>query len=143
MYVDDSTLLSDIQSTFRKEFPYLCLEFHLPAGGTLGSDAARRYTLAAYRIRTNLDAAPSLGLKRIQCDPEMTVRELIGEFENSCRVAIQVHRYSGASWVRIDSTAEWTLAYQNEQGRVLAEHFDGHEGHDGARIPSSYPHDLL
>jgi hypothetical protein len=39
-------------------------------------------------------------------------------------LSVQVFRKSGNLWLETTVTDQWSLAYQNEQGRELSEQFD-------------------
>lgn len=55
---------------------------------------------------------------------QTTVQALEKQMEESFGLHVQVFRRSGNIWLETTVTDEWTLEFQNEQGRELSEQFD-------------------
>lgn len=61
---------------------------------------------------------------QIDFSEQTTVQELEKKIEDQLGLHIQVFRRSGNIWLETTVTDEWTLSFQNEQGKELSEQFD-------------------
>ena len=115
--VSDEKIISALQQEFQENFPFLRLDFfRLNGSASLsksGNDIPLNTPFGRYK---NLNTS-SAG---IAVTPEMSVAELVKQFEVQYGLSAQIFRKSGKAWLETRLTESWTLQEQNEQGRALS-----------------------
>jgi hypothetical protein len=114
--IQNSQTLLYIQQQFNAAFPFLKIEFfQRPHASGIGS--AKKYLIP---VKTLVSAVRKKGNSEdIVIEPGMTVAGLEQLFQNELGLNIQVFRRSGKLWLETTATDNWTLAYQNEQGKNI------------------------
>jgi hypothetical protein len=129
--IEETKSLGQIQNEFNHSFPFLRLEF-LPKNHKSGSGSGSK---AGKDRNSILKDYRKLKSGQIEMDDDMTVGELEKQFNNLYGLNAQVFRRSGKLWLETTATDNWTLSYQNEQGKELStgplknegEEYDYHE----------------
>jgi hypothetical protein len=115
--LNETKKISALQAEFNKIFPYLKLEFF----------HHRHKTFAGSPKKDMLDT--SLTLKQcmkkhtpnhLVLTGNMKVSELEELFFKTYGLSAQVFRKSGKSWIETTVTDDWTLEYQNNEGKELS-----------------------
>lgn len=106
--------LSVIQKEFNEMFPYLKLEFFRrrsdkPVSGGRSLPLNPDITLSQL-------SKPS-DVKQMSITGDLKVKELESNFFDQFNLHIKVMRRSGRSWLETSLTNEWTLDFQNAQGK--------------------------
>lgn len=115
--IDKAKTILDIQKEFTNLFAFLKIEFFTrPHGKGMGSE--KRFMKEGHSLLTNSGGHGKEGV--VEIDGEMTVTELERLFEENFNLYVQVFRRSGKLWLETTATDNWTLNYQNEQGRELS-----------------------
>lgn len=115
--LDKTKTIRDVQKEFSESFPFLKIEFFTrPHSRGMGSEKKHMKDGAA--LLADLNQTGSSG--EIHIAGEMTVAQLEQMFEASFGLHVQVFRRSGKLWLETTATDNWTLDYQNEQGRELS-----------------------
>lgn len=115
--IEDSKTLLEIQQEFSGIFPYLKIEF-FSKPHSVGKGTEKKF-MRSGQEKLNEVAARVNG-KTLDIDPEMSVAELERTFDEKFGLHVQVFRRSGKLWLETTATDDWTLNYQNEQGRELS-----------------------
>lgn len=113
MKIADNHSIKDIKGQFRQMFPGLKIEFYKQAhGANEGSKATDQHeeTKSIGEIRSQHNTLD------LVIDPEMSVAQLEGDFEEKMGLHVQVFRKSNALWLQTSSTDNWTLKEQNRKG---------------------------
>ncbi len=118
LHIDHNQTIDQIQKEFNDVYPYLKIEFFSEAH-TKGKPTAGKHMLSSEMTLSKV------GLKSdaefISIFDEMPVHLLEKSFKDNFGMNVQVFRKSGKIWLETTATDDWTLAYQNEQGRELSE----------------------
>jgi glycerol-3-phosphate O-acyltransferase len=119
MTIDASKKLSVIQKEFNTHYPYLKLEFfkrrHEVRAGSLKKDMIMQDVTLQQLQSGNTTTTEALVIT-----PDMPVFRLEQMFQERYKIAVQVFRKSGRSWLETSLTDDWTLRHQNEQGKELS-----------------------
>jgi glycerol-3-phosphate O-acyltransferase len=119
MTIDASKKLSVIQKEFNSHYPYLKLEFfkrrHEVRAGSLKKDMILHDVTLQQLQSGNTSTTEALVIT-----PDMPVFRLEQMFQERYKIAVQVFRKSGRSWLETSLTDDWTLRHQNEQGKELS-----------------------
>jgi len=115
--LDDRKTLQEIQQEFSGIFPFLKIEFFTRSHG-VGKGTEKKYMRSGLDRISDVTNGPNGSVFEI--DPEMTVAELERTFDERFGLHVQVFRRSGKLWLETTATDNWTLNYQNEQGRELS-----------------------
>ncbi|MBL7942773.1 MAG: hypothetical protein JNM00_08410 [Flavobacteriales bacterium] len=114
--IQNSQTLLYIQQQFTAAFPFLKIEF-FQRPHTSGTGSSRKYLIP---LKTLVSAVrKKTSNEDIVIEPGMTVARLEQLFQNELGLNIQVFRRSGNLWLETTATDNWTLAYQNEQGKNI------------------------
>ncbi len=118
LHIDHTLTIDSLQKEFNAEFPYLKLEFfseaHTKGKPTAGKHMhSQNLTLA----EVGLDSIS----KFIDIPGDMPVHKLEETLKDNFGMNVQVFRKSGKIWLETTATDDWTLSYQNEQGKELSE----------------------
>lgn len=112
--IEDSVLLSEIQTEFRKHFPYLRLEFF---------EFSQSNENMFSKKNLIIDSEIPLGKVRHMHIPgfiSMNGNQLVSTFEKCLQenfgINAQVFRKSRGNWLQTTSTDNWTLSEQNKKG---------------------------
>jgi hypothetical protein len=111
--IDFNKTIKEIQDEFRKEFPFLTIEFFKkPHHEHEASEAKDMYphTMKIKEISSN----PTEGVLEIRKD--MTVNELEEILEKKFGLHAQVFRKQRLDWIETTTTDDWTLEKQNQTG---------------------------
>ena len=120
IWINNDSLLMDIQSAFTGCYPFLKIEF-------LETDAAAK-TLKSCKIdpHTCLKKLANLSLNcKMNINNNRTVSEILHDFEHTLGVIVQVSRKSGNVWSTISVTDGWTLEAQNAAGKFISSEMSG------------------
>ncbi|MFN8776245.1 MAG: hypothetical protein ACK5XV_05695 [Flavobacteriales bacterium] len=115
--LEDRKNLGQVQQEFSTLFPYLKIEFFSKPHAA-GKGSEKKYIRGASELLQ--DTAVNINGTPLEIFPEMTVAELEGIFESRFGLHVQVFRRSGKLWLETTATDNWTLGYQNQQGRELS-----------------------
>ncbi len=114
MLVIKASKLSQIQKDFNSIFPYLKLEFFRQKnifGNSKYISANEDYSLKPTKAGDD---------EKIEVNEDMKVAMLESLFLEKFGIAAQVLRKSGATWLGISMTDDWSLKRQNDTGRELS-----------------------
>ncbi len=119
--ITPDTTLNELKANFAQYFPYLKWEFfrrpHLHHRGSpkkeLIEENAKMQSVSD-QIKKN----------HIEFHDSTSVQDVEKLLWDSFGLSVQVFRKSGNLWLETTVTDQWSLAYQNEQGRELSEQFD-------------------
>lgn len=107
--------LGEISAEFNRQFPYLKLDFfhhiHEPGKGNPATD----------RMDSNLTIAEAGKFdhdETFSINGHLKVRSLEAHFQEAYGIGVQVLRRSGSLWLQSTVTDNWTLAKQNEEGKM-------------------------
>lgn len=107
----------DIQKEFNQYFPYLKIEFFkfphtdkklLPVNEKIDQDI-----LVDQVIKWDSDQI-------FEFDEKMTVSQFEAMINQQTGLFVQVYRKSGRVWLQTSHTDNWTLAQQNEEGKMMS-----------------------
>ena len=115
--IDNSRRIEDLQREFSREFPFLRMEFY---DRDLVSNDVANCKRAKDGSKYLSDCGVSFTHDTVHVEPTMTVRELEHVFRDKYGLVMEVYRQSGTVWLKTMLTDEWTLSFQNEQGRLLS-----------------------
>ncbi len=116
LHIADTTTVQALQEAFSALFPYLKLEVldvHGLAPRAPLSPRRKAHTTLA-ELRHNKCHA------EVPIDPEMTVHDFEQLLLSTFGLHVEIFRLSGRVWLKTMMTDDWTLAFQNEQGRILS-----------------------
>ncbi len=113
MIIRDNKAIKDIKQEFSGLFAGLKLEFyegkhHPHKGSALQSQYSDSLLIGEIRGK-NTEG-------NLEIDPEMTVAQLEGLFDDMYGLHVQVFRKSNTLWLQTISTDNWTLKEQNRKG---------------------------
>ncbi len=107
--------LGEISAEFNQKFPYLKLDFfhhvHEPGKGNSPHDRMDSKLTIAEAGKFDHD-------ENFSINGHLKVRSLEAHFQEEYGIGVQVLRRSGSLWLQSTVTDNWTLAKQNEEGRV-------------------------
>lgn len=116
--INGTNTLESVQKQFNLGFPFLKIEFFTephskgkPTSGKLMLSSKKQIRECT---KANVDVV-------LDVEKDLTVFELEELFEDSFGLHIQVFRKSGRIWLETTATDDWTLHYQNEEGKELSE----------------------
>ncbi len=119
--IQPDTTLNELKHAFAQHFPYLKWEFfhrsHQHHEGSHKKDMILGNPLLQ-KISTHLQQY------RIEFHDTTSVQDLEQLIWDAFGLSVQVFRKSGNLWLETTVTDQWSLAYQNEQGRELSAHFE-------------------
>ena len=119
--LNPSTPVEEIKSAFSAIFPYLKWEFFTVPHQVKQGNTKKEMVIGNPKIG---DLSIITESKQIHFTEQTTVQELEKHVEDHFGLHIQVFRKSGNIWLETTVTDEWTLSFQNEQGKELSEQFD-------------------
>jgi hypothetical protein len=111
------TTLSEIKKDFNELFPFLKIEFFRHKHSYKGANSKKELVTRNYTLQ-QLQKDDSD--KEILINENMSVYSLEQLFQEKFGLSVQVFRQSGRSWLETTMTDDWSLKYQNEQGRELS-----------------------
>ena len=115
--INDSRVISEIQSDFSKEFPFLKIEF-------FDAPYSEKKALPKSKIFSNDKKLGSCrrmhNTGRLQITGSSTVSSVESEFWKKFGLSVQVFRKSGNLWIETSLTDSWTLEQQNREGLELS-----------------------
>jgi hypothetical protein len=131
LVINTTQTIEALKAEFNRLFPFLKIEFF------------REPHLRSNGIQKNKIISSEVKLKEIQkikkkgkieLSNETVVGQLEQQFENEFGLFVEVFRKSGNIWLETSATDSWTLYRQNEEGRMLEQHFkierENPENHD-------------
>ncbi|MGK2861151.1 MAG: hypothetical protein ACSLE0_04420 [Chitinophagaceae bacterium] len=113
--VSKNKTIAELQSDFRRFYPFLRLDFYNNTNGKLGTFLNQKLNGTMF-----LDRAGNKREGGIQLMDSMTIEALEKTFQNRFGMLVQVSRKSGTVWLQTTMTDSWTLKQQNEHGRELS-----------------------
>ena len=116
-----SMSLLTLKGAFSVHFPYLKWEFFYTHHEKQEGSPKKEMVTTNLRME---QLNPSIQGGILQFHSETTVHELEEMIWQQCGIDVQVFRKSGTIWLETTVTDQWTLAFQNEQGKELSEQFD-------------------
>jgi hypothetical protein len=111
--VIEDDILRNIQNDFRRQYPFLKLEFYkcshpectgCPDSERLSADLPLEEATAFH--------SPAM----IDISAQRTVTEVEHDFLKSLGLSVQVFRHCGTLWLETTATNHWTLEQQNAKG---------------------------
>jgi glycerol-3-phosphate O-acyltransferase len=116
-----TTSVDEIKAAFSQLFPFLKWEFftvpHVAKQGNTKKEMIVNNPTVSELTSIHNEFA-------VAFTDQTTVQALEKQMEESFGLHVQVFRRSGNIWLETTVTDEWTLEFQNEQGRELSEQFD-------------------
>lgn len=116
--LNKGTLLTDIQDQFKKDFPFLKLEFFDAAKAETGDFSKSSMIEEAGKKIEDLNS--DFEGTSISLSAESTVGAVEKLFKEEVGIYVQVFRKSNQLWLETTSTDDWTLAQQNTKGEEMA-----------------------
>lgn len=113
-----SQKLSAVQKEFNAHFPFLKLEFFRHRHDIHEPSPKRDMILTDHHLK---DLRKISSKKMIRITEDMPVATLERLFRETFGISVQVFRKSGRSWLETSITDDWSLKFQNDQGRELSE----------------------
>jgi hypothetical protein len=110
----EDDLISNIQHSFREEYPYLRLQFYKNPHQE-GEASSRVEQLDPGLPIAEVTMFHTAG--RIDINPERTVAQVEEDFFSKLGLCVQIARQAGNIWLTTTDTDHWTLRQQNEKGR--------------------------
>lgn len=118
MKIQDNRQLKDLQADFKKEFPYLKIEF-FREGHRHGMDSNENekldVNLRVGDIRTNKTSG------EMPLDGNMTTSIFEASFAENFGLNVQVYRKERGKWLQTWVTDIWTLEEQNNRSKVMGD----------------------
>jgi hypothetical protein len=116
-----TTRVEELKIDFSQCFQFLKLEFFIvPHVAKQGNPKKEMITHNPIVAELTAIKDPRI----LEFSDQTTVQELEKLMEEKLGLHVQVFRRSGNIWLETTVTDEWTLSFQNEQGRELSEQFD-------------------
>lgn len=118
MKIQDNRQLKDLQADFKKEFPYLKIEFFSVAhkhGTDTNEKKKLDVNLRVGDIRINKTSGEML------LDSNMTTGVFEGSFTDDFGLNVQVYRKEHGKWLQTWVTDIWTLEEQNNRSKVMGD----------------------
>jgi len=111
MIINKNISISEIQNTFREEYPLLDLRFfrkpHKEYRGSMAVDEEKENVLLG-RLNPNIQNG------QIDISGTITVGQLETAFEEAFGLHVQVFRKSGKTWLQTSITDHWSLEHQQK-----------------------------
>lgn len=117
LHITPTSLISEIQGKFNREFKFLKLEFFTRKGFMNSDYSVAQIAPASRRIGDIQQVITEGG---IEIEGEMKVKELEERLKEEFSVASQVFRRSGNLWLETTMTDNWTLNQQNKHGKEIS-----------------------
>lgn len=116
-----TTSVDEIKAAFSQLFPFLKWEFFTVPHVSKQGNTKKEMIVNNPKVSelTSIHNECTLAFT-----DQTTVQALEKQMEESFGLHVQVFRRSGNIWLETTVTDEWTLEFQNEQGRELSEQFD-------------------
>ncbi len=117
LHISDTTTLQSLHESFSALFPFLRLELvdYRAGNGDHSHFSTRDRNTRLCELSHRTQHA------ELSIDPDMTVEAFERSFYQTFGLRAVVLRRSGRVWLKTMMTDDWTLGFQNEQGRVLSE----------------------
>ena len=116
LHIHPSKHIYELQQEFNTAYPFLKLNFYLPAAVKSGQQRTHNNPVdKSFLLKT-------AGLKKegdIDISETVTVANLEKSIHDQFGLNAQVLRNSGNIWLETTMTDEWTLRQQNEHGREI------------------------
>jgi len=120
LVIDNAATTSDIKKQFNDVFPFLKIEFfrelHIAGLGTSKNKI----------ISSEIKLGEIQKIKRkgkVEIGNDIVVGKFEQQLKNEFGLYVQIFRKSGSIWLETSVTDNWTLGRQNEEGRMLEQHF--------------------
>ncbi|MCS6818933.1 MAG: hypothetical protein RMJ53_03925 [Chitinophagales bacterium] len=111
--ISGSKTIAELQKDFQQAFPYLKIEVfkHSHAKG----QPSRKEDM----IPESTPLSSLINDKEIELalSPDMTTASAEKLFKEQAGLNVQIFRRSGDVWIETSRTDDWSLAFQNEEGR--------------------------
>lgn len=115
--IQEGMSLTNVQSDFNNEFPYLKLEFFKHRHDIHGANSRRDLLKPDGVLRSkSREAAQDM----LVISGSMTVADFEQLFQDNFGLSVQVFRKSGRAWLETTFTDDWTLEKQNREGLELS-----------------------
>ena len=119
--IQTETRIDELKSNFGQYFPYLKWEFFSAPHSANQGNTKKEMINHNPKIK---DITRGIAGHEIHFSDETTVQDLEKLIADQFGLWVQVFRKSGGIWLETTVTDEWTLAFQNEQGRELSEQLE-------------------
>jgi hypothetical protein len=118
--INNAQTTDSIKGEFNKLFPFLKIEFYKEPH--MGGQTKSKSKMITSDVKLKeIQKIKTRG--NIEGNGQMSVEELEQKFKNEFGLYIEVFRKSGSIWLETSATDSWTLAQQNEEGKLLDLHF--------------------
>jgi hypothetical protein len=119
--IQTETRIDELKANFGQYFPYLKWEFFSAPHSAHQGNPKKEMINHNPKIK---DISSGIISDKIHFSDETTVQDLEKLIAQQFGLWVQVFRKSGSIWLETTVTDEWTLAFQNEQGRELSEQLE-------------------
>ncbi len=119
--IQTETRIDELKSNFGQYFPYLKWEFFSAPHAAHQGNTKKEMINHNPKIK---EITSGIAAHEIHFSDETTVQDLEKLIADQFGLWVQVFRKSGGIWLETTVTDEWTLAFQNEQGRELSEQLE-------------------
>lgn len=109
LILNRESFVTDIQYQFSQLFPFLKIEFQ------------KKNATKSVSLNKKLSYFGMHNLETINYDFETTIssRKFIEDIKKLCQLNVSVFRKSGNLWIEVTETKDWSLARQNEEGKLF------------------------
>jgi hypothetical protein len=116
MLIRKNTTLKELQAEFRREFPYLKIEF-FDRAHSRGEASDLSFQLDV--DQTVAQAYPECREGELVLHSDMRVGDFEAEMQEKFNIFVQVYRKSYERWLQTWATDIWTLGEQDYRSRIL------------------------
>lgn len=116
MIVTKNILLKELQADFRREFPFLKIEFFDR------THSRGEATDSSFMLQPDLSveaAYPNCREGELPLHPDLRVGDFESEMQEKFNIFVQVYRKSHHRWLQTWATDIWTLGEQDYRARIL------------------------
>lgn len=114
--ITEHTLLSEIQSAFNNNYPFLKIEFlKLDSEKNTSQKLKKIEPETTVKVISSSEMAATLNI-----EGNRTIAEIETDVKNVLGLAVQFSRKSGNVWNVITLTDNWTLEDQNNAGKFIS-----------------------
>lgn len=117
LHLKKKETIRDIQKEFNGYFPYLKIEF-FRSQHTVKKLSPKDEKLDEFTPLSKLVSWH--GSKEIEIGENMTVSQFEAIMSQKAELFVQVFRQAGRIWIETSFTDNWTLAQQNEEGKMMS-----------------------
>ncbi|SEW45214.1 hypothetical protein SAMN05428988_5975 [Chitinophaga sp. YR573] len=115
IYISEEAIISNIQSDFRKAYPFLNLEFYRQPH-EVGERCCAEDKLSPDTPIDDIRMMHTFGW--IDISKQRTAAEVEYDFKHQLGLSVQVMRKSGKMWIQTTKTDHWTLQQLSEEAKL-------------------------